>query len=116
MNSYFFKYHFYRIWISIFYLQVYSFVAEYLTELELPRTQTEFDDSLTLKIYLLQFINYYASIFYIAFFKGKFIGSPKMYNRIFNYRQEEVYFYHCPSFHPVIHMELDFSVVQVVAC
>lgn len=65
-------------------------MAEYLTEFELQRTQTEFDDSLTLKIYLLQFINYYASIFYIAFFKGKVIGSPRDYNKIFGYRQEEV--------------------------
>lgn len=38
---------------------------------ELHRTQTEFDDSLTLKMFLLQFVNYYSSIFYIAFFKGK---------------------------------------------
>ncbi|XP_019864929.1 anoctamin-5 isoform X2 [Aethina tumida] len=68
---------------------IYTFVAEYLTEFELLRTQTEFDDSLTLKIYLLQFVNYYASIFYIAFFKGKFIGYPKRYNKIFGYRQEE---------------------------
>lgn len=65
-------------------------VAEYLTEFELLRTQTEFDDSLTLKIYLLEFVNYYASIFYIAFFKGKITGSPKRYNKIFGYRQEEV--------------------------
>ncbi|XP_030746412.1 anoctamin-1-like isoform X2 [Sitophilus oryzae] len=76
--------------ISIFIFNyIYTFVAQYLTEFELLRTQTEFDDSLTLKIYLLQFVNYYASIFYIAFFKGKFIGSPKGYNRIFGYRQEE---------------------------
>jgi hypothetical protein len=34
------------------------------------RTQTEFDDSLTVKIYLFQFVNYYFSIFYIAFVKG----------------------------------------------
>jgi anoctamin-1 len=57
----------------------YESLAEWLTELELLRTQTEFDDSLTLKIYLLQFVNYYASIFYIAFIKGKFIGTPKVY-------------------------------------
>ncbi|KAL0280787.1 UNVERIFIED_CONTAM: hypothetical protein PYX00_001978 [Menopon gallinae] len=68
---------------------IYSWLAEYLTELELLRTQTEFDDSLTLKIYLLQFVNYYASIFYIAFFKGKFIGYPGNYNRWLGYRQEE---------------------------
>lgn len=69
----------------------YTYLAEFLTEKELLRTQTEFDDSLTLKIYLLQFVNYYASIFYIAFFKGKFIGYPGNYNRFFDFRQEEVY-------------------------
>lgn len=69
---------------------MYTYLAEWLTERELLRTQTEFDDSLTLKIYLLQFVNYYASIFYIAFFKGKFIGYPGNYNRFFNFRQEEV--------------------------
>lgn len=69
---------------------VYTWLAEWLTEFEILRTQTEFDDSLTLKIYLLQFVNYYASIFYIAFFKGKFIGYPGYYNRFFNFRQEEV--------------------------
>ncbi|XP_031841577.2 anoctamin 1 isoform X1 [Nomia melanderi] len=68
---------------------VYVWLAEYLTEIELLRTQTEFDDSLTLKIYLLEFVNYYASIFYIAFFKGKFVGYPGKYNRFFDYRQEE---------------------------
>lgn len=68
---------------------VYVWLAEYLTEIELLRTQTEFDDSLTLKIYLLEFVNYYASIFYIAFFKGKFVGYPGNYKRFFNYRQEE---------------------------
>ncbi|XP_078050290.1 anoctamin 1 isoform X1 [Augochlora pura] len=68
---------------------IYVWLAEYLTEIELLRTQTEFDDSLTLKIYLLEFVNYYASIFYIAFFKGKFVGYPGGYNRFFDYRQEE---------------------------
>jgi anoctamin-1 len=52
----------------------YMWLAEKLTEMELLRTQTEFDDSLTLKIYLLQFVNYYASIFYIAFFKVCFFA------------------------------------------
>lgn len=59
------------------------------SQIELLRTQSEFDDSLTLKIYLLQFVNHYASIFYIAFFKGKFVGHPGNYTLIFNSRQEE---------------------------
>ncbi|RVE52062.1 hypothetical protein evm_003340 [Chilo suppressalis] len=68
---------------------IYQYLAEWLTEKELLRTQTEFDDSLTLKIYLLQFVNYYASIFYIAFFKGKYVGRPGDYVRLFGHRQEE---------------------------
>ncbi len=60
--------------------QIYSRIAYYLTELEMPRTQTEFDNSLTLKMFLLQFVNYYSSIFYIAFFKGRFISHPGEFN------------------------------------
>lgn len=56
--------------------QLYSYVTFYLTELEIPRTQSDFDNSLTLKMYLLQFVNYYSSIFYIAFFKGRFMSHP----------------------------------------
>ncbi|XP_061396870.1 anoctamin-2-like [Musca vetustissima] len=68
---------------------VYNRLAEYLTELEMWRTQTQFDDSLTLKMYLLQFVNYYASIFYVAFYKGKFVGRPGDYTLWFDFRQEE---------------------------
>ncbi|CAH1155880.1 unnamed protein product [Phaedon cochleariae] len=68
---------------------IYDRLAEWLTEMELQRTQTEFDDSLAVKIYMFQFVNYYSSIFYIAFFKGKFVGYPTKYNKIFGYRQEE---------------------------
>ncbi|CAG9107102.1 unnamed protein product [Plutella xylostella] len=69
---------------------IYQYLAEWLTERELLRTQTEFDDSLTLKIYLLQFVNYYASIFYIAFFKGKFVGRPGEYVRLFGHRRRRL--------------------------
>lgn len=48
---------------------LYTRAAYYLTELEMPRTQTDFDNSLTLKMYILQFVNYYSSIFYVAFIK-----------------------------------------------
>lgn len=68
---------------------IYGYLAVWLTDLEYRRTQTEYDESLTLKIYLFQFINYYSSIFYIAFLKGKFVGYPAKYNRIFGLRQEE---------------------------
>ncbi|XP_072392472.1 anoctamin-2-like isoform X1 [Diabrotica undecimpunctata] len=68
---------------------VYGKLAQWLTEMELQRTQTEFDESLAIKIYMFQFVNYYSSIFYIAFIKGKFVGYPAKYNKIFGYRQEE---------------------------
>ena len=60
---------------------IYEAMAVWLTEKELHRTQTDFDNALTLKIYLFQFVNYYASIFYIAFFKGLFVGTPNKYTR-----------------------------------
>ncbi|CAG2105403.1 unnamed protein product [Medioppia subpectinata] len=53
--------------------KLYTRLAIYLTERELPRTQFEFDNSLTLKMFLFQFVNYYSSIFYIAFAKGRFV-------------------------------------------
>lgn len=54
----------------------YSFLALKLTDWEYPRTQSEFETSYTVKVFLFQFINYYASIFYVAFFKGNFSGIP----------------------------------------
>lgn len=44
--------------------------------MENHRTQQEYDDSLTLKLYLLQFVNMYSSIFYIAFIQGTTAGLP----------------------------------------
>lgn len=68
---------------------VYDYLAVFLTDIEYWRTQTEYDNSLTLKTYLFQFVNYYSCIFYIAFLKGKFVGYPAKYNLIFGLRQEE---------------------------
>lgn len=67
-----------------------SFSAVVLTA-ELPRTQTDYENSLTMKMFLFQFVNYYSSCFYIAFFKGKFVGYPgdPVY-WLGKYRNEEV--------------------------
>ena len=70
--------------------QIYSHIAVKLTDWECLRTQSEYDSSLTFKLYVLQFVNYYSSLFYIAFFKGRFTGRPGDYNLIFGARQEEV--------------------------
>ncbi|XP_012815382.1 anoctamin-6 isoform X3 [Xenopus tropicalis] len=55
---------------------LYEKVAIIITDFELPRTRTEYENSLTTKMFLFQFVNYYSSCFYIAFFKGKIVGYP----------------------------------------
>uniref|UniRef100_A0A8P4GNV9 Anoctamin n=1 Tax=Dicentrarchus labrax TaxID=13489 RepID=A0A8P4GNV9_DICLA len=55
---------------------LYERVAIWITDFELPRTKTDYENSLTLKMFLFQFVNYYSSCFYIAFVKGKAVGYP----------------------------------------
>ncbi|KAF2357771.1 Anoctamin [Trinorchestia longiramus] len=55
---------------------VYRKLVIFLTNIECPRTETEYEDSFTLKIFLFQFVNFYSSLIYIAFFKGKFFYHP----------------------------------------
>lgn len=57
-------------------LQIYHKLAINLTNIENPRTQTEYEDSYTFKIFLFEFMNYYSSLIYIAFFKGRFYDYP----------------------------------------
>lgn len=66
-------------------------ILTFLLTTELPRTQTDYENSLTMKMFLFQFVNYYSSCFYIAFFKGKFVGYPgdPVY-WLGKYRNEEV--------------------------
>ncbi|XP_061570518.1 anoctamin-2b isoform X1 [Cololabis saira] len=70
--------------------EIYGAVAQWLTELEIPKTETNFEERLILKAFLLKFMNAYAPIFYVAFFKGRFVGRPGNYVYVFNdYRMEE---------------------------
>uniref|UniRef100_A0A087Y4Z4 Anoctamin n=1 Tax=Poecilia formosa TaxID=48698 RepID=A0A087Y4Z4_POEFO len=71
--------------------EIYGTVALWLTELaEIPKTETNFEERLILKAFLLKFMNAYAPIFYVAFFKGRFAGRPGSYVYVFNdYRMEE---------------------------
>ncbi|CAG2219297.1 ANO4 [Mytilus edulis] len=69
---------------------VYGRIALFLTDLEQHRTQTEWEDAFTFKMFLFQFVNYYSTVVYIAFFKGKFVGRPGDYNySLLDKRQEE---------------------------
>lgn len=59
---------------------------------EIPKTHLEYENRLTMKMFLFQFVNYYSSCFYVAFFKGKFVGYPGKYAYMFGseLRNEEV--------------------------
>uniref|UniRef100_A0A672Z5D2 Anoctamin n=1 Tax=Sphaeramia orbicularis TaxID=375764 RepID=A0A672Z5D2_9TELE len=46
-------------------------------------THLEYENRLTMKMFLFQFVNYYSSCFYLAFFKGKFVGYPGEYSYMF---------------------------------
>ncbi|XP_064642098.1 anoctamin-7-like isoform X3 [Lineus longissimus] len=69
--------------------KVYEKLAEKLTQWEMHRTQTDYEDQLIFKVFLFQFVNFYSSIFYIAFFKGRFVGFPGHYNKFLGLRNEE---------------------------
>ncbi|XP_072036734.1 LOW QUALITY PROTEIN: anoctamin-7-like [Amphiura filiformis] len=69
--------------------QVYQRLAGILNDWEMHRTQTEYEDNLTFKVFVFQFMNFFSSIFYIAFFKGKFVGYPGNYVYIFGLRNED---------------------------
>eukprot|EP00079_Xenopus_tropicalis_P013735 XP_002942829.2 PREDICTED: anoctamin-7-like [Xenopus tropicalis] len=51
--------------------QVYTSLAEKLTRWEMHRTQSRHEDAFTFKVFVFQFVNFYSSSFYVAFFKGR---------------------------------------------
>ncbi|XP_057238680.1 anoctamin-5 isoform X3 [Malurus melanocephalus] len=68
----------------------YERIAIWITDMEIPRTHMEYENRLTMKMFLFQFVNYYSSCFYVAFFKGKFVGYPGGYTYMFSrWRNEE---------------------------
>ncbi|KAL3080570.1 hypothetical protein niasHS_013764 [Heterodera schachtii] len=88
----------------------YSKLALKLTEWECPRTQSEFDNSYTFKVFLFQFVNFYSSLFYIAFIKGKFTG-PSHSNRWINADRTELRF---GTFRPLEQCEAAGCMVELV--
>ncbi|XP_061424139.1 anoctamin-7 isoform X1 [Lethenteron reissneri] len=69
--------------------QVYSSLAEQLTKWEMHRTQTQYEDAFTFKVFVFQFVNFYSSPFYVAFFKGRFVGYPGHYKKLLGTRNED---------------------------
>uniref|UniRef100_A0A8D3CBQ2 Anoctamin n=1 Tax=Scophthalmus maximus TaxID=52904 RepID=A0A8D3CBQ2_SCOMX len=69
--------------------RVYTALAEQLTKWEMHRTQTQYDNALIFKVFIFQFVNFYSSPFYVAFFKGRFVGYPTKYGTLFGMRNED---------------------------
>eukprot|EP01135_Chromosphaera_perkinsii_P003221 Nk52_evm28s238 gene=Nk52_evmTU28s238 len=74
---------------------IYRKVAVVLNDWENHRTDAKYEDRLILKQFLFEFVNSYSSLFYIAFFKGKFTGTPLDPNKFFGYRAEACAPYGC---------------------
>ena len=49
--------------------KVYEYVAIWLVNWEQPRTQSDFEQSFTFKMFFFQFINFYSPLVYIASIK-----------------------------------------------
>lgn len=87
---------------------------------EIPKTHLEYENKLTVKMFLFQFVNYYSSCFYVAFFKGKFVGYPGDYAYMFGpwskLRNEEVpdlSTFQCMRLVMVIQLEPEFELMFV---
>uniref|UniRef100_H3CZZ3 Anoctamin n=1 Tax=Tetraodon nigroviridis TaxID=99883 RepID=H3CZZ3_TETNG len=69
--------------------RIYTALAEQLTKWEMHRTQTQYENAFIFKVFIFQFVNFYSSPFYVAFFKGRFVGYPNNYGRLFGMRNED---------------------------
>lgn len=61
---------------------IYQYLVRSLTDLENHRTDTQYADSVIIKIFLFQFVNSYASFFYLAFIASYLVkpdGVPENY-------------------------------------
>ncbi|XP_053316080.1 anoctamin-7 [Spea bombifrons] len=69
--------------------KVYKSLAQFLTQWEMHRTQTAYEDAFTVKVFIFEFVNYYSTPIYIAFLKGRFVGYPGHDITIFHIRNED---------------------------
>ncbi|XP_065496258.1 anoctamin-7 [Caloenas nicobarica] len=69
--------------------KIYISLAHFLTKWEMHRTQTKYEDAFTFKVFVFQFVTFYSSPVYVAFFKGKFTGYPGNYVSFLGVQNEE---------------------------
>ncbi|XP_043849245.1 anoctamin-7 [Dromiciops gliroides] len=70
-------------------VKIYIPIAYALTNWEMHKTQSKFEDAFVLKVFIFQFVNIYSFPIYIAFFKGRFSGYPGNYRTFFGIRNED---------------------------
>ena len=58
---------------------IFERIAIWITEFEIPKTQEDYDNSYSLKLFSFKCINYYFSLIIIAFFKDTLAGWPGDY-------------------------------------
>ncbi|EGD81552.1 hypothetical protein PTSG_02268 [Salpingoeca rosetta] len=88
--------------------KVYARIALTLTRWENHERESEFERALAIKVFLFEFVNNFASIFFVAFFKGQFIGRPGKFVEFFGYRQDA-----CPEYGCLIELTIQLSVIMV---
>ncbi|KAI6228301.1 Anoctamin [Aphelenchoides besseyi] len=90
--------------------QIYNSLALKLTEMEYPRTQTEFDNSYTVKVFAFQFVNYYASLFYIAFMKHRrtYVIDVVENTSLFGYKLEQ-----CDGANCMVELIVQLAVIMI---
>ncbi len=69
---------------------VYREIAILLTDVENHRTQTEYEDALIAKIFMFQFVNSYASFYYLAFGMKHFQKQPSSGANVFKNSTEVI--------------------------
>ncbi|XP_057207186.1 anoctamin-7 isoform X1 [Triplophysa rosa] len=88
--------------------RLYTYLAKILTQWEMHRTQTKYEDAFILKVFVFQFVNFYSSPVYIAFFKGRFVGYPGNYGTLLGIRNED-----CGSSGCLIELAQELLVIMV---
>jgi len=63
----------------MFFNNIYGIFAEKLNEWENYKTETEYENNLIIKIFIFRFINSYATLYYIAFFRRYESSSSSLY-------------------------------------
>jgi hypothetical protein len=92
---------------------VYRNVARKLTKWENHRTAEQHEASLNSKVFIFEFINYNATLFYLAFLKGQFYGYPGNYAELGEGTDAEVRFETCPAYGCKMDVTIQLVVIMV---